>query len=1068
MEKAEQPSSLREENTGDPIINTEVQTLRNNPNCDANESIVMSDADYSNECSCDDLNTVNSCDSDNFDNLPERYNTLKFLYTNARSLPPKILSLISMFDELELDFAAISETWMSDGARFEKNACKLEDSENLGIIRKSRSSRGGGVAILFNTRRMKLKQVKVKGNDFEIAAGIGRTHEDSRKLLIFSTYYPPQMKREKVEAMNRCISECIDLHKEKHDELVTIICGDVNKKDVSGILVDHPEVQVLDTPATRQGETLDLCLTSLPGECVRVRRFGPLTNMEGTPSDHDCMVVFCKSKRRHMFKKTTFNFRPYTKEGEAMFGAKLASIDWAPLYETDSDGAVDLMTGLLTGLYRDCFPEKTRTIKSSDQLWVTNRVRRMAAKKRRCYRKRGKSEHWKKIERETEAVVREAKLAFLDKSKRRVVEAKNSGSFFRAVNALKEKDPQPRWNIRSLFPGRQDKEIADECVGFFSQISKEFQPIAPPTPNGAPPWKIELHEISSRLKHCRKPKSLVDGDIPPALVTRFHDLLAVPLFCIYEKVLLSCKWPSQWKRETVKIIPKSAIPESLKDVRNISCTPLFSKVLEFFVLKRLRTMITLSSSQFGGIPGVGIDHFLCETWHEILTGLDSPGSAVNLTSIDFSKAFNRMDHHACVDALLRKGVDLPTVKVVQAFLHGRTMAVHINGAVSREESAPGGAPQGSVLGSFLFCATTDKLSNIDDMDTSMDFSHNGHEVSVHDDSDSEAPLSPIAPPEGERWNGIDMMSSSDEEEIWLGPRRPAQRLMDTTVESLRPSNSALEEFLELDDDSHVKPTIKAYIDDFNVVEKLRLSAAVGHYSEAQTTFQVRADKSERVFNSVQERAEEMKMTVNSSKTHLLCINPRGKQVTSFIKNLNGNTLKSGETLKILGFTFGCTPDVSVHTRLMMNRFASKMWGLRLLKRIGMSRSDLLFTYKTTLRPVAEFAAPSFHPILTREQTKSIERLQARSMKVIYGELVSYGTVLREGNIESLEDRRAQALKKFAIKASKSSRFGQTWFPRNHEIETNLRRRETYKIPIFKTERAAKSPIIAMRRLLNAE
>ena len=88
------------------------------------------------------------------------------------------------------------------------------------------------------------------------------------------------------------------------------------------------------------------------------------------------------------------------------------------------------------------------------------------------------------------------------------------------------------------------------------------------------------------------------------------------------------------------------------------------------------------------------------------------------------------------------------------------------------------------------------------------------------------------------------------------------------------------------------------------------------------------------------------------------------------------------------------------------------------------------------------------------------------MKVAYGDLVSYRTVLESGKIESLESRRGKLFEQFAVKASKNERYIRKWFPLNHQFEHNLRRREKYFIPHFRTERANKSPIIQMRRLLN--
>ena len=91
--------------------------------------------------------------------------------------------------------------------------------------------------------------------------------------------------------------------------------------------------------------------------------------------------------------------------------------------------------------------------------------------------------------------------------------------------------------------------------------------------------------------------------------------------------------------ETVTVIPKNSAPSQLSELRNLSCTPLFSKVLESFLLSRLKDEIKLSVNQYGGIKGCSTDHFLIDTWNTILNSLDDGVSAANLISVDFKKAF---------------------------------------------------------------------------------------------------------------------------------------------------------------------------------------------------------------------------------------------------------------------------------------------------------------------------------------------------------------------------------------------------------------------------------------------
>ena len=120
----------------------------------------------------------------------------------------------------------------------------------------------------------------------------------------------------------------------------------------------------------------------------------------------------------------------------------------------------------------------------------------------------------------------------------------------------------------------------------------------------------------------------------------------------------------------------------MSQLRNLSCTPLFSKLLESFILEDLKRETKLSGDQYGGIKGVGADHFLIGTWQAILEPLEDQRAASTVLSIDFEKAFNRMGHSACIHALEDLGATAKTVGLVHAFLSGRQMSVKIGDIMS--------------------------------------------------------------------------------------------------------------------------------------------------------------------------------------------------------------------------------------------------------------------------------------------------------------------------------------------------------------------------------------------------
>jgi len=80
--------------------------------------------------------------------------------------------------------------------------------------------------------------------------------------------------------------------------------------------------------------------------------------------------------------------------------------------------------------------------------------------------------------------------------------------------------------------------------------------------------------------------------------------------------------------------------------------------------------------------------------------------------------------------------------------------------------------------------------------------------------------------------------------------------------------------------------------------------------------------------------------------------------------------------------------------------------LKQLKRSGAGRDDLLYFYVTVIRTVLEYAFPVWHSSLTAAQTKALESLQRRAMRVIFQDN-EYTMLLIRAGLETLESRRDQ-------------------------------------------------------------
>ena len=108
-------------------------------------------------------------------------------------------------------------------------------------------------------------------------------------------------------------------------------------------------------------------------------------------------------------------------------------------------------------------------------------------------------------------------------------------------------------------------------------------------------------------------------------------------------------WPNIWKRETVVPIPKIPTPLGMGDIRPISMTTLWSKIMESYIASYtlLETGKNWKNNQHGGRKGSSTDHVLIEIWDKILHDLEptpTKAKASVLCGIDFSKSFSRCSY----------------------------------------------------------------------------------------------------------------------------------------------------------------------------------------------------------------------------------------------------------------------------------------------------------------------------------------------------------------------------------------------------------------------------------------
>ena len=216
---------------------------------------------------------------------------------------------------------------------------------------------------------------------------------------------------ESVQAVTDCVGQVLT----KHADAVLLVGGDFNKKDISSLLSAHPCLLPTNAGATRNGEKLDEIYSNMSLSVEEKLIQKPLSKLNGVESDHSIITVSIKLPKSQRSVASVFNFRPITTKGVEKFEKLIVPFDWECIRMNNPSDSAAKLDDVLQSFIAQCFPEKTRKIRSNDAPWLDKKTKKLLDKKRRIYKKEGKSDNYFIICAECEVAVRRAKEVFIDK-----------------------------------------------------------------------------------------------------------------------------------------------------------------------------------------------------------------------------------------------------------------------------------------------------------------------------------------------------------------------------------------------------------------------------------------------------------------------------------------------------------------------------------------------------------------------------------------------------------------------------------------------------------------------------
>ena len=179
---------------------------------------------------------------------------LNSLLINCRSVKKKLKSLVDNIQTNDSTLAILTETWLyRNDKQVKKELREIFDEHGLSIIRKDRNSRGGGVAIVYNSRVCELKKIQLrslKGNSaFEILAAVGKIRGTERQIAVVACYVPPNYKKEENNKFMELLSDTISEVKTKSNGAWLTLGGDFNRRELDSVTDLFPDLNKVISPS---------------------------------------------------------------------------------------------------------------------------------------------------------------------------------------------------------------------------------------------------------------------------------------------------------------------------------------------------------------------------------------------------------------------------------------------------------------------------------------------------------------------------------------------------------------------------------------------------------------------------------------------------------------------------------------------------------------------------------------------------------------------------------------------------------------------------------------------------